>query len=276
MIFKNFSPSPALTGLVKSYHVRHFEFSPKAKIPFKAFPPRDEQYLNFYVKGFETTFDPIQNREQIRAKTTLVGQSTHMVYRVVSPTFLLIQVPFFPGALHRLTGIPFDELVDRSLEFELLFPQETREIEERLHEEKSYEGMIDLIDRFLISLFKKKEFVENHPFERALPHFLTSESVSKIDLLADQACLSLRQFERLSKKYFGVSPKTMLRINRFTKSYIFKSRNPHLSWFEIAAACGYEDYQHMVKDYRDFSGKTPSQLWELETRGPDRVLGLRR
>ncbi|TDQ16668.1 AraC family transcriptional regulator [Algoriphagus boseongensis] len=275
MIFKNFSPSHELAGLVKSYHVRHFEFSPKAKIPFKAFPPRGEQYLIFYVKGCEKIYLQKDQETIIRNKATLVGQSTQLVYRMVSPQFLIIQVPFYPGALHRLTGIPFEELKDKSLDFELLFPIETREIEEKLQGCRSYEAMVQLVDQLLIVLFRKKSSMDNHPSERALPYFFISESIQNVDFLADEACLSLRQFERLSKKYFGVGPKTMLRINRFSKSYIFKTKNPELSWYEVSAACGYEDYQHMAKDYKDFSGITPAQLWDLDTLSPDRILGLR-
>jgi AraC-like DNA-binding protein len=276
MMFKNFSPAPELEGLVKSYHLRHFEFPPHAKIPAKPFPPRDEQYLAFYVKGHETIFSQRDQQVQVRNKTCLIGQSTQMVNRLVSPQFLLIQVPFFPGALFRLTGIPFSELRDKSLDLELLYPQETREIDQRLAEAQSYKEMIGLVDEFLCALFKKSFYKDLRTFDRVLPNFSGTDSIQKVDLLANQACLSIRQFERLSKDYFGVSPKTMIRINRFTNSYIFKSRNPELTWLDVALACGFEDYQHLAKEYKSFTGLSPAQLWELDKKAPDRILGLRK
>jgi AraC-like DNA-binding protein len=275
MIFKNFSPAKELEGLVKSYHVRHFEFPANATIPPKPFTPRDEQYLAFYVKGYETIFLQRDQQKLVRKKTCIIGQSTQLVQRVVSSQFLIIQVPFYPGALFKLTGIPFYELRDKCLDLELVYPQETREIDERLAEAKTYSEMIELINGFLIQLFKKSSYHYLNAFDRALPYLFQSEEIKNVDFLANQACLSIRQFERLSKDYFGVSPKMMIRINRFTRSYIFKSRNPNLSWVDVAFACGFEDYQHMAKEYKIFAGFTPPQLWEAEGKAPDRILGLR-
>lgn len=275
MIFKNFSPSPELYGLVKTYHLRHFEFPAHAKIPYKPFPPRDEQYLVFYVKGSEQVYLQRDRQTVFRNKTILIGQSTQMIHRMVSSQFLLIQVPFYPGALYRLTKIPFYELKDKSLDFELVFPQETREVEQRLSEAQCYPEMIEIVDRFLVELFRKNVQQEIHYFERALPLFSSTEGSTNVDFLASQACLSTRQLERLSKRYFGVGPKTMIRINRLTWSFIHKSRHPELTWFDVAVDCGYEDYQHMAKDYRDFAGVTPTQLWAADKNAPDRILGLR-
>lgn len=275
MIFKSFPPSPELYGLVKTYHVRHFEFPAQAKIPYKPFPPRDEQYLVFYVKGFERVFLQRDQQTQVRKNSMLIGQSTQMVHRMVSHQFLLIQVPFYPGGLYRFTKIPFYELTDKSFDLSLIFPIEVREVEQRLADAQSYPEMIAIVDRFLIKLYHSHGQKETHSFERALPLFSSLGNAGKIDLVADQACLSVRQLERLSKKYFGVSPKTMMRINRFTWSFIQKTRNPELTWFDVAMACGYEDYQHMSKDYLDFAGVTPSQLWEADKGSPDRILGLR-
>lgn len=274
-MFKSFPPSPELFGLVKTYHLRHFEFPAQAKIPFKPFPPRDEQYLVFYVKGFEKIYSQRDKLTEIRSKTMLIGQSTQMIHRMVSRQFLLIQVPFYTGALYKLTQIPFYELKDKSLELELIFPKETKEVEQRLADTIHYDEMIAIIDQFLLELFRKNTHRLTETFDRALPLFSSAFEFTNIDLLANQACLSIRQLERLSKKYFGVSPKTMLRINRFTWSFIYKSRNPELTWFDVAIACGYDDYQHMAKDYRDFAGITPTQLWEADKNAPDKVLGLR-
>ena len=205
----------------------------------------------------------------------LIGQSTLMVHRMVSSQFLLIQVPFHPGALYRLTKIPFYELKDRCLDLDLIFPKETRLVWQRLLEAQTYEVMVAVVDEFISQLFEKYAQQELHSFERALPLFSSLGDTKSLDLVADKACMSLRQLERLSKKYFGVGSKTMIRINRFTWSLIYKSRNPDLTWFDVAIACGYEDYQHMVKDYRDFAGVTPTQLWQADSVAPDRVLGLR-
>ena len=276
MIFKSFPPSQELDKMMKTYHLRHFQFAPNAKIPFKPFPPRDEQYLNFYVRGFEKVYFQREEKTEIRKNTTIIGQSTQMIYRMISHQFLLIQVPFYPGALYRLTKIPFYELKDKSLEFDLIFPKETKELQERLTETQDYQSMINLVDQFLVNLFRKNTYHVLRPFDKAISIFSTRIATNKVENLAYQACVSSRQLERLSKLYFGVGPKTILRINRITWSFIQKSRNPDFSWLDVALICGYEDYQHLAKDYKDLAGITPSKLWNEDSLAPDRVLGLRK
>lgn len=275
MIFQNFQPGQNLRNYVKTYHLRHFKFPLLSKIPIKAFPPRAEQYIIFYVKGGETLQLDRDKTTLQRTVASITGQYTQMVNRLVTPEFLIIQVPFFPGALYQLTGIPFSEFRDGSVELESIYPKETREINQKLQEAGNYQDMIEHVDEFFTDLFNRKMQRIDRPFDKMLQLMCHEQSIYRIDRLADQACLSIRQFQRLSRDYFGVGPKTMARIARFNAANILRSKQPGYSWLDIAVTCGYEDYQHMVRDYRDFSGITPNKLWELEAHAPDRILGLR-
>jgi transcriptional regulator GlxA family with amidase domain len=53
-----------------------------------------------------------------------------------------------------------------------------------------------------------------------------------------------------------------------------KNRFPKKDWLSIAIECGYHDYQHLVKDYKEFTGLSPAQFTELDTKGPDSILGV--
>jgi AraC-like DNA-binding protein len=37
---------------------------------------------------------------------------------------------------------------------------------------------------------------------------------------------------------------------------------------------GYNDYQHMVKDFKQFAGTKPSEMFHAEWQSPERLLGL--
>ncbi len=275
MLFKSFLPSLPLQPFIKTYQIRHFTFEPGAKIPIKAFPPRPEQYLLFFPRGFETQFNSEGGNSKKLSKPTITGQYTQRINRLVSHDYLLIQVVCKPGALFRLTGIPYYEMRDQSIELDSVFPNEFNTINQQLQDSKSYLEMISYMDIFLLDLFNKKSKEVNLPFDKVIPFLTNWNGSMNIDWLADQACLSVRQFERLSKSYFGISPKTMTRIARFTAAFIMRSRHPEYSWIQIAWECGYEDYQHLVRDYKDFSEVTPNQLLIADQNAPDRVLGLR-
>ncbi|PZX48898.1 helix-turn-helix protein [Algoriphagus chordae] len=229
----------------------------------------------FYPRGFETTTFLHDKITCKRSSPTISGQLTQRIDRLVSQEFLIIQVAFHPGALHQLTGIPFHELINKFVELENIYPIESSIITDQLAEAKSYQEMISLVDSFLLALFNKKSKVTERPFDKVIPLLYQGYNSVSIDKLASDACLSIRQFERLSKDYLGVSPKMMQRISRFTSTYIMRARHPEYSWLQIALDCGYEDYQHLVRDYKDFSEVTPNQLVRADQNAPDRVLGLR-
>ena len=67
---------------------------------------------------------------------------------------------------------------------------------------------------------------------------------------------SARQWERVFRERTGLRPKMLERIGRFRRAM-------HLSqshrWVDIAAICGYSDQAHLVRDFREFAGTTPSQ-----------------
>lgn len=71
----------------------------------------------------------------------------------------------------------------------------------------------------------------------------------------------------------GVSPKLYARIIRFDQAFRMRNRYPQLDWLSIAIYCGYHDYQHLVKDYKDFTGCTPNEFYALEQLAPERFFG---
>jgi hypothetical protein len=64
------------------------------------------------------------------------------------------------------------------------------------------------------------------------------------------------------------------RLARFYKAFQMKKRYPHLDWLSVACQTGYYDYQHLVRDCREFAATTPTRLVEEENGSPASVLGM--
>lgn len=60
----------------------------------------------------------------------------------------------------------------------------------------------------------------------------------------------------------------------FLPGFYYERKTPSLSWLNIAWETGYTDYQHLVRDFKEFSGSTPKILFEEESHSPERYLGL--
>ncbi|HJW18338.1 MAG TPA: helix-turn-helix domain-containing protein [Flavisolibacter sp.] len=273
MISKDILPTEALREFIYQYRLRHFVFQKGIIPPAKPFPPRPEQCLTFFVRGSETVHYFKNNQELKKWRSVISGQFTSRVDRYVSyPEVLIIFVDFKPGALHRLTGIPFTEFTDKDLDAETVLPPEIKKVNDRLSSTASYSEMIRIVEDFVLGLVQRcrKEFL-------TVDHMLmvtAKEHDHTIDWLARNACLSPRQLERKFDERIGISPKTFLRISRFNRSYWMHLKNLKLSWFQIAMACGYTDYQHLVKEYKEFAGCNPTSFFVQESQAPGRILGL--
>jgi transcriptional regulator GlxA family with amidase domain len=92
--------------------------------------------------------------------------------------------------------------------------------------------------------------------------------------VADQSCLSVRQFIRKFEERVGVSATTFQRIVRFDRAYRLKNNRPEQDWLFIALATGYCDYQHLAKDFKEFTTLTPRAFYAVEQTSPERRFGL--
>ncbi len=96
-----------------------------------------------------------------------------------------------------------------------------------------------------------------------------------LDYIASQACLSPSQFERRFVQQVGVTPKFFARMCRFHKAFKIKKNSPEINWLDIAWQTGYTDYQHLVKDCKQFSNTKPNFLLQEENQSPAQVLGVK-
>jgi AraC-like DNA-binding protein len=272
MIIKDILPSEPLRQYIQQYRLRHFVFISGRIPPLKPFPPRPEQCLTFYIRGHEIARSINDQSEFKKPISVLSGQFTGRVDRYVShPEVLMIIVDFQPGALHRLIKIPFTDFTDKYFDAETVMPPEIRRVNERLNSTASYNEMINILEDFFIKLSGQAKELS---LTDQMLMLIAKEPDYSIDQIATTSFLSNRQLQRKFQESIGVSPKTFLRIARFNQSYWMHLKNPKLNWFQIAMACGYSDYQHLVKEYKEFANTTPINFFIEERNAPGRMLGL--
>ena len=97
-----------------------------------------------------------------------------------------------------------------------------------------------------------------------------------IPALAAKTGLGVRQFERRFLNQVGMRPKLFARIARFEAALEYKARFGTRSWTDVAHTFGYYDQMHMVHDFAEFTGATPSEtLNQLETVYVEQIKSLR-
>jgi AraC-like DNA-binding protein len=123
-------------------------------------------------------------------------------------------------------------------------------------------SMINLLtDQLSVRL---KEADKNNKITLAaayLKMILSVDGTITVKELADKHFLSLRQYQRNFKTFFGISPKIFLNIIRFKqlyKSSILEQKLPK-NFLEY----GYYDQMHFIKDFQKRMGINPSKSSEI-------------
>lgn len=272
MILKNFLPKPCFEEYVQFYRIVHFNFEGIKQQPVKHYAPRPEHCLAFYP--YDKEIINYNNSKQVNVMPALLsGQQLSISKRsIVGNKFLSFQIIFKPAGLYRLTGIPSYELTNDFVDADLIFPGEVNRVNEELCETTDYAVMITIVEQFMHRITAKK-IKEPHHLDK-IGEFIFSDKNITIDQLAQSSFLCTKQYQRKFKERIGITPKLFERAARFEKSIYLKLKNPDASWEEIAFTCNYTNYQHMVIDYKDFTGITPTAYYLLDKQSPEKIMGI--
>lgn len=272
MILRDCLPHPALREFIQWYRICHFEFDKADNIPVKAWAPKPENNLHFFLRDFWTIQKPGDEKYKLPSMV-LAGQRTSLVKQFTGSSFINVHIVFQPTAVFRLTGIPAYELTHQHLDATLIFQKDIRITLEQLQHAKDYTEMLGIIERFSFELIRRPR-KDRLPLDAVSRQMIHCGGNVSLDGMADDACLCTKQFKRKFYESVGVNPKTYARIIRLNRAYNLKNAYPDRDWLGIAIECGYYDYQHLVKDYKEFTGFTPNDYHLLESQAPERILGL--
>jgi AraC-like DNA-binding protein len=166
-------------------------------------------------------------------------------------------VVFQPSGLSGLFRVPPDELTNRHFEGRAVLGRSVDELRCRLGEARSFAERVHVADEFLLA---RVPHGSPSGVTVAARELHRHRGCVRISSLADMAGLGLRQFERRFTSEVGMAPKLYARIARFEAAIEIKMRAPALRWTDVAHALGYHDQAHMVRDFQQLAGSTPSDL----------------
>ena len=96
--------------------------------------------------------------------------------------------------------------------------------------------------------------------QQAAAALRAAQGRSPVAAAADQCGVGTRHFRRLFEAATGVSPKSYSRARRFLRVLIAADRATQPDWAGLALAGGYSDQAHLVHEFRDIAGCTPTVL----------------
>ena len=269
--FRN--PSPALAPFVRFYVERQVQLGSAVVVhPVAA---RTCPMLGFY---FRDRINVSEGPQQVRisSRAVLVGLQTHRrLEMLLTGNLHSFYIMFCPGGLHRLFSLPMDEITDRDYDAHSVLGHLVPRLEERLEECGSVDERVHIMEKSLLNNALNIGGIDS--IYASAGHMLDSAGRAVLPSLASKAGLSLRQFERRFIKQVGVRPKLFTRMARFEAALERKARFVDQSWTQIAHEFGYHDQMHMIHDFAEFTGGSPSTtLTQLEKVFVESLQSIRR
>jgi AraC-like DNA-binding protein len=254
-----YQPHPALKDFVNNIMIDQIQFDETYISKSFPVPPLPEHGLFFYVRDKPDVEDTTTNKSQTLSSCIIVGPHVNRHTIIPSRNHLMIKVGFQPGGLYRFLGIPMNELLCNdpfnAMDF---LGKEINDVNEQLQEALSFTEMKLIVEKFLQHHVNKLK--KALPIDEVLSLIIKQGGLIKVDQLASQSCLSIRQFERVFQQRIGLPPKYFSRLVRFAQAWIMKEQKPGISWIKIAYECGYYDQMHLIRDFQEFAGVSPSVI----------------
>ncbi len=251
-------PSPHLSGYVKQFYAVEASSDASETYTHRIVPTGLTEIM-FFSGRLPKASD---ERKNISERSILSGQQKAYYDLIIPGTVSLFSIVFEPHGLMRFFDFSPAELYDRNIPLSLLNKNECSEIEEKLNEAVSFTDKVMVAEKFLNNRFQINK--EREAFKRikyCAERIENSRAIISIDLLASEAFLSRRQFERIFSDYVGTSPKQFLRTVRFQHALFWKSWVPNDSLTALAYDCGYYDQAHMSNEFRQLSGMSPKEFF---------------
>ena len=240
--------------------------------PVKAYPVNPEEGITFILEGDLRVVNPRTGLSQARKQSYIFGQPSCRQDLVLSSHFRFIHVRFESGTLYRLFRLPIGRELHQPIEAAALFGANFSALEERL-KNADYVETPALLDQFFRQVTSHRRWYPS-PFDQVPIWMRHHPGYFNLGKMASDACMSERHFEKKFICQVGVRPKLYARINRFYEAYLLKERQPQRDWLSVALDFNYSDYQHLVKDFRQFAGGNPNALLKAAGLNPERRLRL--
>lgn len=169
-----------------------------------------------------------------------------------------VQVNFTPLGARRFFGLPMSELADSMVVLDDVLGAQGLALREKLGNAPDWTARFDMAEAFVTA---RLENAAETPLEIAWAYdrIIASGGRTRIGSIAERLGWSRKHLAGSFSNAIGIGPKTLSRIVRFNRA-LGLSRQPTADWADIAADCGYADQAHLVREFRDLAGETPTAL----------------
>jgi AraC-like DNA-binding protein len=271
MTFVFHIPSPPL-----NFYINRFYY-PNESLPLpreKILPlPALDLKINF-GGGFQV-YDTDQGEPfTILTESWVLGLWT--TYHIVDwPSDLqYLGVSFKPGGAYPFLGLPLSALQNQVVSLDAIWGTYAAEVRERLYAAPTIQARFALLEQFLLArLCEASRGLK--AMQYAVAEIARHHGTLSIRELSERMGMSQKHLIVQFKQMVGSTPKALGRLYRFADILASIDFTQPVDWTLVAHQFYFHDQSHFIRDFREFTGHTPTDYLRLRRQmhaeDPDRA-----
>lgn len=248
-------PSGAARAFVRMYWQLSHE---RQSVPHEAEPVLPDGCVEF-IFHFDDRFVTYETPEkgELQPRSVVAGQLTSRMLIGPSGKTHIFGVRLRPEAGAAVLGCSMAELRDKIVDMRAVIGLREAEWFETLAAANTFE---DRIARFELLMSRCTLREVDLGLTASVRAIRDSGGTLAISRCSNYLGWSTRRLERAFNEHVGLTPKTFARIVRF-QSFIGSAAASGQTLLDSALAAGYFDQAHLIKDFRDLAGTTPTEYF---------------
>ena len=188
---------------------------------------------------------------------TLFGRSTTADSWTINDNTTIIAYFFKPFALSSLFNVPAKKLIDDPVDLSIWNPHKTNALRSQLVYAASTQQKIEVLDNLLVLQLQQNN-KECEIIKYATDEIMCDPGTEILSAILNKLDLNERTFQRIFKKYVGVTPNQYRRICQFQVSFDQLRGKGFNKLTDIAYDNGFADQSHFIRSFKEFTQITPN------------------
>ncbi|CAL9603827.1 helix-turn-helix domain-containing protein [Streptomyces sp. R1] len=174
-----------------------------------------------------------------------------------------VQVALTPLGARAVYGVPAAELAHRLVPLDELLGTLAAELVDRLRSASTWAARFAALDELLLRAVGRGPCGDRVRGVRpevaeAWRRLVAARGRAQVGAVAAELGWSRRYLTERFRGEVGLSPKTFARVLRFEHAHELAAARDPLPWGDVATVSGYADQAHLVRDWREFTGRSPT------------------
>lgn len=257
LIYHTFPPHSDLEALIKCYWTLEV---PAADDHQRQRIVPDGCIEMAFILGDDIKRYTTENEYILQPRAMVLGQTIEPFFIEPAGYVNTFAIRFYPYGFANFISIPVSKLANTETALSKLFGEVAANILEAdiIHAANTHERM-SVVEKFLVNQLNNKVTIDNI-VRTTIDALLSTKGNAPIGQILNNETATRRNLERKFRKQIGISAKQLGKVIRLQAALKMMLNKHPGNLTDIAYESEYYDQAHFIRDFKEFTGTTPTSF----------------